>query len=150
MGSESGNGRIRAAALVAGSALVAVALAGCGGEDKFANKPRPPVPLQLTGVITEERVTVSPDRVGAGPVIITVSNQTQRSHTITLEGDGVQVRETVGPVNPLDTARIQQTLPQGSYEVRAGSSQAMPKEIRAAKLEIGPPRKSSSGEVLLP
>ena len=148
MGRISEYGRIRAATLLAGSALVTVGFAGCGGDDKFENKPRPAVPLQLTGVITEERVTVSPDRVGAGPVIITVSNQTQRSHTIILEGE--DTRETVGPVNPLDTARIQQTLSQGSYEVRAGSSQAMPKEIRAAKLEIGPPRKSSSGEVLLP
>ena len=148
MGRISEYGRIRAATLLAGSALVTVGVTGCGGDDKFANEPRPAVPIQLTGVITDERVTVSPDRVGAGPVIITVSNQTQRSHTIILEGEST--RETVGPVNPLDTARIQQTLPQGSYEVRAGSSAAMPKEIRAAKLEIGPPRKSSSGDVLLP
>jgi hypothetical protein len=148
MGRISQYGRIRAGTLLAGGAFALAAVSGCGGGDKFANKPRPPVPLQLTGVITEQRLTVSPNRVGAGPVIITVSNQTQRSHTITLEGENT--RETVGPVNPLDTARIQQTLAQGTYEVRAGSSQATPKEIRPAKLEIGPPRKSSSGDVLLP
>jgi hypothetical protein len=148
MGRISEYGRIRAGTLLVGSALAVSGLAGCGGGDKFANKPRPPVPIELTGVITDQRVTVSPNRVGAGPVTITVSNQTQRSHTIILEGDST--RETIGPVNPLDTGRIQQTLAQGTYEIRAGSSAAMPKEIRAAKLVIGPPRQSSSGDVQLP
>jgi hypothetical protein len=148
MGRISEYGRIRAGTLLVGSAVAVGGLSGCGGDDHYANKPRPPVPIQLTGVITNSRVTVSPDRVGAGPVIITVSNQTQRSHTIILEGE--DSRDTVGPVNPLDTARIQQTLAQGSYEVRAGSSEAMPKEIRPAKLVIGPPRASSSGDVGLP
>jgi hypothetical protein len=148
MGRISEYGRIRAGTLLVGGAVALTGLSGCGDNDKFANKPRPPVPLQLTGVITDSRVTVSPNRVGAGPVTITVSNQTQRSHTITLEGESI--RETIGPVNPLDTGRIQQTLAQGTYESRAGSSQAMPKEIRAARLQIGPPRKSSSGDVLLP
>ena len=148
MGRISEYGRIRAGLLLVGGSLALVGLSGCGDDDKFENKPRPAVPLQLTGVITEEKVTVSPNRVGAGPVTITVSNQTQRSHTIILEGESI--RETIGPVNPLDTGRIQQTLKQGSYEIRAGSSQATPKEIRPARLEIGPPRKSSSGDVLLP
>jgi hypothetical protein len=148
MGRISEYGRIRAGTLLVGSALAVSGLAGCGGGDKFANKPRPPVPIELTGVITDQRVTVSPNRVGAGPVTITVSNQTQRSHTIILEGDST--RETIGPVNPLDTGRIQQTLAQGTYEVRAGTSAATPKEIRPAKLVIGPPRQSSSGDVQLP
>jgi hypothetical protein len=148
MGRISEYGRIRAGTILVGSALAVGGLAGCGGGDKFANKPRPAVPIQLSGVITNSRVTVSPNRVGAGPVIIIVSNQTQRSHTIILEGENS--RDTVGPVNPLDTARIQQTLSQGTYEVRAGSSQAAPKEIRPAKLVIGPPRQSSSGDVQLP
>ncbi|MEA2158570.1 MAG: hypothetical protein QOD66_950, partial [Solirubrobacteraceae bacterium] len=95
MGRISEYGRIRAGTLLVGSALAVSGLAGCGGGDKFANKPRPPVPIELTGVITDQRVTVSPNRVGAGPVTITVSNQTQRSHTIILEGDST--RETIGP-----------------------------------------------------
>ena len=75
--------RIRAGALPAFCAA-ALALAGCG-EDDFENEPRPPVPVQLTGVITQEKVTVSPNELGAGPVVITVSNQTKASHTLTLE-----------------------------------------------------------------
>ncbi len=148
MGRINENGRNRAAGLLTLAALAPALLAGCGGEDKFANQPRPAAPLQLTGVITEERVTVSPNAVGGGPVVITVSNQTQQSHTLTIEGE--DLRETVGPINPLDTGRIQQTLPQGKYEVRAGSTQAVDRPIQSATLDVGPDRKSSSGEVLLP
>jgi hypothetical protein len=132
-------------ALLATTALV---VAGCGGSSEFKNKPRPPVPVQLTGVIRDDKLTVSPNRVGAGPIILLVSNQTQQAHTITL--DGGDVKETVGPVNPLDTAKLQQTLAPGSYEVKAGSSRAVAKEIAPAVLEIGPERKSSRDELLLP
>ena len=128
----------------------ALALAGCG-EDDFENEARPPVPKQLTGVITDEKVTISPNDLGAGPVVITVSNQTDASHTVTLESsDGGTIREQVGPINPLDTATLQRTLEQGSYTVSAGSEAAVPKEIEPATLTIGEERKSGSDELLLP
>jgi hypothetical protein len=131
-----------AAVLAAG-----LVVAGCGGED-FANNPRPPVRVELTGVIQPDAVTVSPARIGAGPVLITMSNQTRTPITITL--DGTSVRDRVGPVPPLDTATIQRTLAPGLYEVRAGSDVALPREIRPAELEIGRKRRSSSGDLLLP
>jgi hypothetical protein len=130
------------------SAAVAVALAGCGGGKDFANKPRPPVPLQLTGVITKQKVTISPRKVGAGPVVITVSNQTGQSRTLTLDGNGIQ--ERVGPINPLDTAQLQKTLTPGRYTVRAGSEAATARQIAPATLLIGRERKSASDQVLLP
>src|SRR3954454_14940852 len=108
------------------------AVAGCGGSSEFKNDPRPPAPVQLTGVIRDDKLTVSPNRVGAGPIIILISNQTQEAHTVTL--DGVDTRDTVGPVNPLDSAKIQQTLKQGKYTVKAGSMQAVPHEIAPATL----------------
>ena len=141
--------RIRAGAPLALCAL-ALAAAGCG-EDDFENEPRPPTPKQLTGVITEERVTVSPDEIGAGPIEITVSNQTQMPHTITLEStDGGTIREQSSPINPLDTATIQRTLEPGLYTVSAGSSQAVKLEIQHARLVFVPQRKSGSGDLLLP
>lgn len=130
------------------SILAALALAGCGGGEDFENKPRPPVPLQLTGVITKQKVTISPRKVGAGPVVITVSNQTGESHTLTLDGQGVQ--ERVGPINPLDTAQLQKTLKPGRYTVTAGSEAATAKEIAPATLLIGKERPSGSDQVLLP
>ena len=120
---------------------------GCGGDD-FENERRPSVPIELTGVIQERGVTVSPSKEGAGPFVITISNQTDEAHTVTLEGTSVE--ERVGPIQPQDTGTIQKSLNQGKYEVRAGSEQAVEKEIPPAELEIGPDRDSSNDELLLP
>ena len=143
---KTGASRAAAAFLCAGVSVLPVV--GCGGGEDFKNRPRAPVPIELTGVIQEDKVTVSPKKVGGGPVIITISNQTKDAHTITLEGESI--RERVGPVNPLDTATLQKTLAQGSYEVRAGSDKAVAQEIAPATLTIGKPRKNSSDELLLP
>jgi hypothetical protein len=139
---------VRMRRVIVASALVALALAGCGGGKDFANKPRPPVPLDLTGVITKQKVTISPNKVGAGPVTITVSNQSGQSRTLTLDGNGIQ--ESVGPINPLDTAKLQKTLKPGRYRVTAGSEAATATAIRPAVLVIGKERQSGSDKVLLP
>ena len=138
--------KARAAALSI-SGILAVAVAACG-EDDFANEPRPPIPLQLTGVVRDEGVTISPGNVGAGPIVLTVSNQTGQPHTITLEGEGVE--EMVGPVDPTETVSIQKTLEPGNYSVRAGSPEASPREIAPGRLVIGPERDTSSDDTLLP
>jgi hypothetical protein len=130
--------------LVAGALL----LGGCGGGSDFKNEPRPPTPVQLTGVVNDKGVTISPKRVGAGPVVLIVSNQTDLAHTITLEGGGTT--DTVGPINPLDTAKLQQTLKPGTYTVKAGSKQATTREIKPGTLTVGQPRPSSSNQLLLP
>jgi hypothetical protein len=127
--------------------VVAALFAGCG-EDDFKNEARAPVRLALTGVIQDDKVTVSPAKVGAGPVEITISNQTDSVRTITLEGESIT--EQQGPVQPGDTTTIQKTLAPGSYEVRAGSEKAVRKEIQPAVLEIGKVRRNSNNELLLP
>jgi hypothetical protein len=139
---------MRATRLTLGVALAALAFVGCGGGKQFANDPRPPVTLALTGVITNDKVTISPNRVGAGPVTITVSNQTPQAHTLTLDGQGIQ--EQVGPIDPLDTARLQKTLAPGRYRVVVGSEVATAKAIEPATLVIGKERPSASNRVLLP
>ncbi|MFL5893578.1 MAG: hypothetical protein ACJ76Z_00530 [Thermoleophilaceae bacterium] len=134
---------------VTASALVVVfTCAGCGGGKDFANKPRPAAPLQLTGVITKSRVTISPNKVGAGPVVIKIANETAQSHTLTLDGQGIQ--ERVGPINPLDVAELQKTLTPGTYTVTAGSEGAAAHAITPAHLIIGKARASGSNKVLLP
>jgi len=130
--------------LLAGAA---VAIAGCGQED-FENKPRPPAPKVLTGVIQDRGVTVSPSKEGAGSLEITISNQTDEAHTVTLEGE--EIEETVGPIQPQGTGTIQKTLKPGSYEVRAGSPVATTQEIPPAQLTIDTARDSSSDRLLLP
>jgi hypothetical protein len=139
--------RVRGVATFA-VALVAAIAVGCG-EDDFENEPRPPVPLELTGVIQEDKLTVSPSRnIGAGPFTILISNQTDAEHTVTLEGHSIV--ERVGPVAPDDTVEIKRTLAPGSYEVSAGSPRAVRREIQPAVLDIGEERQSSNSELLLP
>ncbi|HMJ96421.1 MAG TPA: hypothetical protein VK486_11240 [Thermoleophilaceae bacterium] len=130
-----------------GLAIAAALLAGCGGDD-FKNEARAPVRLALTGVIKNDKVTVSPAKIGAGPVEITISNQTDSVRTIMLEGE--TIKEQQGPVQPGDTTTIQRTLEPGSYEVRAGSEKAVRKEIQPAVLTIGKKRKNSNNDLLLP
>lgn len=129
-------------------ATAAILLAGCG-EDDFANEARAPIRLELSGVVQPDRVTVSPSRdLGAGPFEITLSNQTEDAHTITLEGESIV--EQAGSVEPGDTVTIRRTLEPGSYELRAGSEQAVREEIEPAVLEIGSERENSNSELLLP
>jgi hypothetical protein len=139
--------RVRGVAIFAAVAAAAVA-AGCG-EDDFENEPRPPVPMELSGVIQDDKLTVSPSRnIGAGPFTILISNQTDAEHTVTLEGESI--RERVGPVAPDDTVEIKRTLAPGSYEVSAGSARAVRREIQPAVLDIGDERENSNSELLLP
>jgi len=126
---------------------VAALIAGCGNDD-FKNEARAPVRLALTGVIQDDKVTVSPAKIGAGPVEITISNQTDSARTITLEGESITEEE--GPVQPGDTATIHKTLKPGSYEVRAGSKKAVREEIQPAVLRIGKERHNSNNELLQP
>ncbi|MBV9212223.1 MAG: hypothetical protein JOZ25_01105 [Actinobacteria bacterium] len=129
---------------------VAVAVAGCGSGSHFKNNARPAVTLQITGVVNDHGVSIEPSRFGAGPVLIQISNQTQQTHTVTLEGGPDNISEEVGPIHPLDTAQIQVDLKEGDYTVSASSSPDTPSGIAPAVLAVGPPRQSSSGQVLLP
>jgi hypothetical protein len=134
--------------VLATCAIAAIFVAGCGDED-FENKARAPVRIELSGVIQKDKVTVSPSRkLGAGPFEITISNQTDDRHTVSLEGG--TIKEDAGSVDPDDTLTIRRTLDPGTYEVRAGSEQAVPKEIEPAVLEVGPERKDSNSDLLLP
>jgi ribosomal 50S subunit-recycling heat shock protein len=131
-----------------GAAAAAILVAGCGGSD-FENTARPAVTLQLSGVIAKDQVTVSPSRnLGAGPFAITLSNQTDQRHTVKIEGG--TITQPPQPVDPGDTVTIKRTLDPGTYQVSAGSEQAVPKEIKPATLEIGAARPDSNGDLMLP
>ena len=140
-----GKTRVRKPAIL----ICAVALVATGcGDDDFKNEPRAAAPIELTGVIKPTRVIVSPEAVGAGPVRIIISNQTDEALEVILQGGAV--REQVGPVYPQDTATIQQTLEPGRYQVRARSDAAGSRVIAAAELRIGAPRPASNDRLLLP
>ena len=50
----------------------------------------------------------------------------------------------------LDTATIQANVDSGTYEVRAGSSQAVAQEIQPAELDVGESRGDSNDQLLQP
>ena len=130
---------------VAGAAIF---VAGCGESD-FENKARPPVRLQLSGVIQKDKVTVSPARdLGAGPFEITISNQTGQRHTVKIEGGSTT--QPAQPVDAGDTLTIKRTLDPGTYQLSAGSEEAVPKEIKPATLNVGAERRDSNSDLMLP
>jgi hypothetical protein len=146
--------RTTTAALVTVSA---VALAGCGGG-KFANKPRPPTPVNLTVYINNQRVSLSPQSVGAGPVVFIVTNQADNSESLTVrpaDRTGAALANT-GPINPAGTAQVTVDFRSGEYTVstsRTGGTDAALASrapIAPARLHIGPPRPSASDALLQP
>ena len=139
----------RAKALIAVSVLTGT-LAACGEEDDYANNPRPPSPVVVSAAVTDSRVSVSPRRLGAGPVDLIVTNQTERAQEITLETDEIGgsspgIQQRTGPINPGDTASLKANLERGSYRLAVDGQ-----NIRAAALDVGEARPSAQNELLQP
>jgi hypothetical protein len=135
-------------------AIVAIAAsalaAGCGGGGPRANVPRPPAPMTLTAAIHDDVIQVSPARVGAGPIVLVVSNQTTRPQRVTFETDELGAdrpgRTASTPVIPAQgTGRLTIDARSGRYAVHVGS-----RTIRAAHVRVGARRPSSQNDLLLP
>jgi hypothetical protein len=140
-------------------ALGVLAVAGCGNSSTFANKPRPAVPVNITVYLNDTRVAVSPSSVGAGPVVLIVTNQASQSESLTvLPPGGSQPLADTGPISPQATAQVTVDLNPGDYTISTARNGATDAELAAsggqglqpATLYIGPPRPSSSNELLQP
>lgn len=132
--------------------VLVVAAAGCGGSGgSYANAARPPVPVSISIYVTDGRVGVSPSRVGAGPVMLLIANESTRSHDITLTGPAGGSRSCVaddassGPINPQGNARIQLPLVEGVCEV--GVADGGP---HSARLVVGAERPTAQQDLLQP
>ena len=121
-----------------------LALSACGGGDDNRNKTRPPVPINISVELGANRVTASPAKFGAGPITLLVSNQSTASQTLTI--DGPRVRQSVGPINPEDTATLKVTVGSGEFALAADEASG----LKPAKLEVGPERPSAQNQLLLP
>jgi hypothetical protein len=129
--------------LPAGLAVVAIATAGCGSDD-HPNEPRPPVPAEVSAKVGVDRVVISPSRFGAGLAVFSISNQTDDIVQLALEGPTEAVSEPIEPGGVTDSFKV--PMEEGAYEVSAGAES----RSRPAELVIGPRRKSSQNELLLP
>lgn len=150
MGARNIHARHGRALAVAGLAAAAVAVAGCGDDQTYANHPRPPAPILVTASISDEGVAVSPRRFGAGPVNVVVTNQTGAAQRVALEsvdgvGRGPGIRQVTSPINPRDSARLAADVHPGRYRLHVPGT-----GIPSARLLVGPRRPSSQDELLLP
>jgi hypothetical protein len=143
--------KVRRVKRMVGALGVAVlAIAGCGSAASYDNTPRPPAPIVVSVSLGSGRVSVSPSHVGAGPVVLLVANESDRSRDVTLSGAQsgaacVPASVSSGPVNPQGTARVQVELVRGACAVgvRGGG-------LRPARLTVGPERASAQSDVLQP
>jgi hypothetical protein len=129
-------------------AAAALALLGCGGEDDYANNPRPPAPINVAAYVSAERVSVSPDSFGAGPIVVIVTNQSNSSQEVTFEtsrGASKEIVQSTSPINPGDTGQLKLDVREGTYVVKAGDD-----AIRPARVRVGPRRPSAQDELLQP
>lgn len=134
-----------------GALSAATLLAACGSSDSYDNASRPPSPVNLAVSVTGDQVRISPERVGAGPVVLLVSNQSNRSRDLTLSGaqgaggSCVTAETSSGPIAPQGVARLPVDLVQGTCEVGVADGGARP-----ARLTVGAPRRSAQDDLLQP
>jgi hypothetical protein len=129
--------------LPAGLAALALVAAGCGAED-HPNDPRPPVPFEVSAKVGDDKVVVSPSKFGSGLAVFTISNQTDDIVQLALHGPTEAVSEPIEAGGATDSFKV--PMEEGAYEVSAGAEA----NSRPAEVLIGPKRKSSQNEVLLP
>lgn len=139
-------------------AVTTLAVGACGGSSRYANRPKPALPVNVTVYIGSARVSASPSSVGAGPVIFEVTNQSSRAESLSISAPGSSgTLASTGPINPQATAQISVNLATpGDYTVGTGDSSSTdaslgsPSAIRAATVHVGPARAGADGNLQYP
>src|SRR5690349_19939930 len=142
--------RTRMIGALATLVVLAGLCAGCGGSASYANVNRPPAPISISISVTGDRIGVSPNRVGAGPVLLLIANESGASRDVTLTAAGgsrscVAADASSGPINPQDAARISLGLVQGTCKVGVAGGGISP-----ARLIVGAQRASAQQDLLQP
>jgi hypothetical protein len=145
--------RTRTIGQLAITALIVSACGSAGG--KSASLPRPPNPVNLTVYVNDSKVSVSPAKVGAGPITFIVTNQASHAEALAISMDGSTLASTA-PINPQGTTQVSVDFNPGSYTIATGSQGkndaqlSKQSSIRPASIHIGRERASSSNSVLQP
>lgn len=144
--------RTRKLGALSATALVLAGLAaGCGSSDDYANADRPPAPISVSIAVSPTRVQLSPSRIGAGPIVLLIANESGRSRDVTLTAPAGSGRGCVaddassGPINPQGAARMQLSVVEGTCEVGVADGTLPP-----ARLVVGPERASAQQDLLQP
>jgi hypothetical protein len=141
---------LRARGLAFASLCAALLVAGCGSDNSYKNKLRPPEPINVTANVSNSRVSVSPNGFGAGPIVLIITNQTARNQDVTLETSALNqkagIKQSTGPIVPQGgTAQLQVNITEGDYQLRAQDDNITP-----AKIAVGGSRGTSQNELLQP
>jgi hypothetical protein len=139
-------------------ALGALVLSACGSAgDQAASLARPPSPINLAVYVSDSRVSVSPTSVGAGPVILVVTNQASHAEALAIAKAGAsQALASTAPINPQGTTQVSVDFEPGEYTIataphgRTDAQLTEPSPIRPASIHIGRPRASSGNQLLQP
>jgi hypothetical protein len=148
--------RIRTIVTLGASVLAVSACGSTGGMS--ASRAGQPTPVNLTVYVSDSRISVSPEVVGAGPVIFIVTNQASHSEALAISpasGNSHQVASTA-PINPQGTTQVAVNFKPGDYTIstaahgRTDAQLSRSSNIASASLHIGRPRTSSSNSLLQP
>ncbi len=142
MGTGAWRGSGGRRALAALGIVVGASVAGCGSGNAL-NADRPPAPIEVAAKIDANKVAVSPDNFGAGVVAFTVSNFSDS--TVRLELNGPK-RASTSEIKAGEPGYLKVQLPEGDYQASAaGDAGAEPASFTVAKQ-----RPSSDDKLLLP
>jgi hypothetical protein len=138
-------------------AVGALVLSACGASGgRSPTVLRPPSPVNLTVYVNDSRVSVSPTRVGAGPVVFIVTNQASRAEALAISKTGGSTLASTAPINPQGTTQVSVDFRPGEYTIatrprgRTDAQLTRPSSIRSASIHIGRRRPSSSDQLLQP
>jgi hypothetical protein len=103
---------------------LALGAAGCGSSGQTAaSVATPPNPVSVSALIAQGQVSLSPTRVGAGPILLTVTNQSPRAASlVVMTGASSHVLARTAPINPQGTTQISVALQRGRYALAVASA----------------------------
>ena len=145
--------RIRTIGQLVIMALVVSACGSAGGQSPTAS--RPPNPVNMTVYVNDSHVSVSPERVGAGPITFIVTNQASQAESLAISRGGSTLASTA-PINPQGTTQVSVNFTPGKYTIATGdqgqndAQRSKQSSIRPALIHIGRERASSDNSVLQP
>ena len=128
--------------LQASLVLLAVTV-GCSDSPRESRN-RPPIPMNVTVSVQPGKITMSPTKLGAGPISLVITNQSGDPLTIKIVGE--TLRKAQGPIPNRGTAQLKALLEPGEYELTAAGDNS----IDPIRLQVGPERHSSQNDLLLP
>ena len=140
-------------------AVIALGLSACGSSGaKSASRATPPTPVILSSFVTDAHVSLSPARVGAGTVLLTVTNQGARAEALVIStARRPRTVARTAPISSHGSTQLSVTLRPGRYAValaapgpRTDARRSRPVTRPAATLRVGRPRASADGDLLAP